>query len=321
MALSHGQWGWEGVKQPSDTTHAHHLTTLTSTPLHLRLSVRLFPHLLPPRPPPRPVPPGTCGHPQERELQATVHGLRGQLDSTQQQLQVRQALVTSLHQAHTSAMTSGTPTSSSTAGALFAVPGAPLYLTGHSHSHGGGGGGHGRRGPDGRNQADADGAMGSPRSVASGSASDVVGGGGTYGTRVYGGGVGEEGPSLSEGHSTMTLTTGATGGRLALGPGGQQYGGKVERVVVMWRDACRAKDLRIQELQMDLAAAGQQLERARAQAGELMQQVRRGRWRGRGGTGGRLPVVLMGRGARGSGMAGRAGWDTSPPPACLGRVV
>lgn len=51
------------------------------------------------------------------------------------------------------------------------------------------------------------------------------------------------------------------------------YASKLDRVVSTWKDACQAKDLRIQELQLDLAACSSQLERARADATSLTARV------------------------------------------------
>ncbi|GLC75427.1 hypothetical protein PLESTF_001635600 [Pleodorina starrii] len=53
----------------------------------------------------------------------------------------------------------------------------------------------------------------------------------------------------------------------------QQQATKLDRVVALWRDACRAKDARVQELQSDLATFSSQLERARADASALTAKV------------------------------------------------
>ncbi|KXZ49805.1 hypothetical protein GPECTOR_19g256 [Gonium pectorale] len=53
----------------------------------------------------------------------------------------------------------------------------------------------------------------------------------------------------------------------------QQQSSKLDRVVAMWRDACRAKDARLQELQADLTTFSTQLERARADASSLTAKV------------------------------------------------
>ncbi|GLI59117.1 hypothetical protein VaNZ11_000948 [Volvox africanus] len=193
---------------------------------------------------------------RERDLAATAETLRQQLTLTQQQLENRQMMLQQLtsisyqgqkgqgqQQGHKNILgLLGYPSSSS---------GSPQVMWGTA--------GDGEGPEDGPNSAST-----SPRSQA---------------TRPYRSTItlspsrGGAHPSASGGGGAASASSSYSQHQLLLAQQHQQQATKLERVVAMWRDACRAKDARVQELQADLATFSSQLERARGDASVLTAKV------------------------------------------------
>ncbi|EFJ42063.1 hypothetical protein VOLCADRAFT_97975 [Volvox carteri f. nagariensis] len=203
---------------------------------------------------------------RERDLAATAETLRQQLVVSQQQLETRQLLLQQLRsvpqqqqqqqQKHIVGLL-GPPSPSSASQVMW-----------ERGTAGGDGPEDGQRSasPSPRSQAtrpyhSTRSAMSPSRGVSAAGHHPYPGGG--AGSSAGGGGV-----ALS-----LVSASYSSQHQLLLAQQHQQQATKLDRVVAMWRDACRAKDARVQELQADLTTFSTQLERARADASALTAKV------------------------------------------------
>ncbi|GIL84609.1 hypothetical protein Vretifemale_13262, partial [Volvox reticuliferus] len=198
---------------------------------------------------------------RERDLAATAETLRQQLTLTQQQLENRQIMLQQLtSESYQGQQQQGQGQQHGHKHIVGLLGGYPSPSSGSPHLvRSTAGGGEGTE--DGQNSVST-----SPQSQATRPYRSTItlspSRGGAHPSA--GGGVARGVANASSSNSQH---------QLLLAQQHQQQATKLERVVAMWRDACRAKDARVQELQADLATFSSQLERARADASALMAKV------------------------------------------------